>query len=213
MNVSEGDGEGDTAASGAVEQELLPAQESRDDSNSGSNQPMGDDDRTESQTADGNELPVVDKDPGAASEGPDTTKLQPGTASTGLLVVGALPDASTFVGPTPSEMSSLNEFSPVAGDSDIAQTASGWEAEPVATGTGLVVEGHDVDVELLPLSESTVVFVLGGPGSGKGSQCAKIIETFGCHYISSGELLRNEVSPPVCIDVFVFIADSTPQEF
>ncbi|KAK6936334.1 hypothetical protein RJ641_033364, partial [Dillenia turbinata] len=33
----------------------------------------------------------------------------------------------------------------------------------------------------------------GGPGSGKGTQCAKIVETFGFTHLSAGELLRNEI--------------------
>lgn len=38
-------------------------------------------------------------------------------------------------------------------------------------------------------------FILsGGPGSGKGTQCAKIVETFGFTHISAGELLRREIS-------------------
>ena len=36
------------------------------------------------------------------------------------------------------------------------------------------------------------VFVLGGPGSGKGTQCAKIVEQFGFVHLSAGDLLRKE---------------------
>jgi len=39
-----------------------------------------------------------------------------------------------------------------------------------------------------------VVWVLGGPGSGKGTQCAKIVEKYGYVHISSGDLLRAEVA-------------------
>ncbi|KMT15903.1 hypothetical protein BVRB_3g055900 [Beta vulgaris subsp. vulgaris] len=39
-----------------------------------------------------------------------------------------------------------------------------------------------------------VAFVLGGPGSGKGTQCAKIVETYGLTHLSAGDLLRNEIS-------------------
>ncbi|KAK1304108.1 hypothetical protein QJS10_CPB11g00432 [Acorus calamus] len=39
-----------------------------------------------------------------------------------------------------------------------------------------------------------ITFVLGGPGSGKGTQCAKIVETFGFAHLSAGELLRKEMS-------------------
>ncbi|KAG6582520.1 UMP-CMP kinase 4, partial [Cucurbita argyrosperma subsp. sororia] len=39
----------------------------------------------------------------------------------------------------------------------------------------------------------TVVFVLGGPGSGKGTQCSNIIEHFGYTHLSAGDLLRAEI--------------------
>ncbi|CAK4685845.1 hypothetical protein LEN26_001142 [Aphanomyces euteiches] len=39
---------------------------------------------------------------------------------------------------------------------------------------------------------SKVLFVLGGPGSGKGTQCAKIVSQFGFVHLSAGDLLREE---------------------
>lgn len=39
-----------------------------------------------------------------------------------------------------------------------------------------------------------VVFVLGGPGSGKGTQCEMIVEKYGYTHLSTGDLLRAEVS-------------------
>lgn len=38
-----------------------------------------------------------------------------------------------------------------------------------------------------------IAFVLGGPGSGKGTQCARIVETYGFTHLSAGDLLRNEI--------------------
>merc|ERR1711965_1109665 len=38
-----------------------------------------------------------------------------------------------------------------------------------------------------------IIFVLGGPGSGKGTQCAKIVEKYGLCHLSTGDLLREEV--------------------
>ena len=35
--------------------------------------------------------------------------------------------------------------------------------------------------------------MLGGPGSGKGTQCAKIVEKYGHTHLSAGDLLRAEV--------------------
>ncbi|KAL3895712.1 MAG: hypothetical protein SGCHY_004534 [Lobulomycetales sp.] len=40
--------------------------------------------------------------------------------------------------------------------------------------------------------ETVVVFVLGGPGAGKGTQCAKITSEFGFTHLSAGDLLRAE---------------------
>lgn len=37
-----------------------------------------------------------------------------------------------------------------------------------------------------------VVFVLGGPGAGKGTQCQLIVENFGFVHLSAGDLLREE---------------------
>lgn len=39
-----------------------------------------------------------------------------------------------------------------------------------------------------------VVFVLGGPGSGKGTQCARLVNEYGCVHLSAGDLLRKEVT-------------------
>ena len=35
-----------------------------------------------------------------------------------------------------------------------------------------------------------VVFVLGGPGSGKGTQCANLVREYGFVHLSAGDLLR-----------------------
>ncbi|XP_028329561.1 UMP-CMP kinase [Gouania willdenowi] len=37
-----------------------------------------------------------------------------------------------------------------------------------------------------------VVFVLGGPGAGKGTQCSRIVECFNYTHLSAGDLLRAE---------------------
>jgi len=43
------------------------------------------------------------------------------------------------------------------------------------------------------LKTARVIFVLGGPGSGKGTQCDKIVAKYGFTHLSSGDLLRDEV--------------------
>ena len=35
-----------------------------------------------------------------------------------------------------------------------------------------------------------IVFILGGPGSGKGTQCADMVEKYGFNHYSTGDLLR-----------------------
>ena len=41
--------------------------------------------------------------------------------------------------------------------------------------------------------ECTIFIFSGGPGSGKGTQCDRIVGKFGFTHLSSGELLRGEV--------------------
>jgi UMP-CMP kinase len=42
------------------------------------------------------------------------------------------------------------------------------------------------------MSKPTVIFVLGGPGAGKGTQCSNLVEEFSCSHLSAGDLLREE---------------------
>lgn len=42
--------------------------------------------------------------------------------------------------------------------------------------------------KLPKMSKPNVVFVLGAPGSGKGTQCSKIVEKFGFVHLSAGEV-------------------------
>ncbi|XP_038046574.1 adenylate kinase isoenzyme 5-like isoform X2 [Patiria miniata] len=43
------------------------------------------------------------------------------------------------------------------------------------------------------LKKCKIIFVIGGPGSGKGTQCEKLVDTYGFTHLSSGDLLRAEV--------------------
>jgi len=38
-----------------------------------------------------------------------------------------------------------------------------------------------------------VIFIIGGPGSGKGTQCERIVARYGFTHLSTGDLLRDEV--------------------
>lgn len=55
------------------------------------------------------------------------------------------------------------------------------------------VVAEEVTENMLGGKKVTVVFVLGGPGSGKGTQCANIVEHFGFTHLSAGDLLRAEI--------------------
>ncbi|KAL8759797.1 MAG: hypothetical protein Q9199_000521 [Rusavskia elegans] len=42
----------------------------------------------------------------------------------------------------------------------------------------------------------SVIFVLGGPGAGKGTQCANLVRDYGFKHLSAGDLLRAEQDRP-----------------
>lgn len=45
-------------------------------------------------------------------------------------------------------------------------------------------------------ADVTVLFVLGGPGAGKGTQCARLVRDYGFTHLSAGDLLRAEQDRP-----------------
>ncbi|XP_057511842.1 UMP-CMP kinase 3-like [Actinidia eriantha] len=57
------------------------------------------------------------------------------------------------------------------------------------------IDSANKEANGISLSEKkvTIVFVLGGPGSGKGTQCANIVQHFGYTHLSAGDLLRAEI--------------------
>jgi len=55
------------------------------------------------------------------------------------------------------------------------------------------VQRAPVDLTALREAKLPVIFVLGGPGCGKGTQCEKIVTKYGFTHLSSGDLLRDEV--------------------
>uniref|UniRef100_A0A4D5R9I4 adenylate kinase n=1 Tax=Scolopendra viridis TaxID=118503 RepID=A0A4D5R9I4_SCOVI len=55
------------------------------------------------------------------------------------------------------------------------------------------IERSNVDITPLKESKVPIIFVIGGPGCGKGTQCQKIVELYGFTHLSTGDLLRDEV--------------------
>ena len=54
-----------------------------------------------------------------------------------------------------------------------------------------VMQPVSTTVDAAP-SKPGVIFVLGGPGAGKGTQCGRIVEKYGYTHLSAGDLLREE---------------------
>ena len=52
------------------------------------------------------------------------------------------------------------------------------------------------DVPAFSSSKVTVLFVLGGPGAGKGTQCANLVRDYKFTHLSAGDLLRAEQDRP-----------------
>ena len=44
--------------------------------------------------------------------------------------------------------------------------------------------------------QALVIFVLGGPGAGKGTQCSNLVRDYGFKHLSAGDLLREEQERP-----------------
>jgi len=49
-----------------------------------------------------------------------------------------------------------------------------------------------IDPPVFDNTKVTVIFVLGGPGAGKGTQCGRLVEDFDFCHFSAGDLLRAE---------------------
>ncbi|KAI8598482.1 uridylate kinase [Dissophora ornata] len=78
-------------------------------------------------------------------------------------------------------------FSPVEAS---AAAAAATRAAPEKPSTPKVVDAAADKKKFL--QSTTVIFVLGGPGAGKGTQCANLVRDFGFVHLSAGDLLRAE---------------------
>ncbi|XP_023342847.1 adenylate kinase isoenzyme 1 [Eurytemora carolleeae] len=55
------------------------------------------------------------------------------------------------------------------------------------------IERKEINVASLKSANLPIYWVLGGPGSGKGTQCTNVGAKTGFSHFSSGDLLRNDV--------------------
>lgn len=47
------------------------------------------------------------------------------------------------------------------------------------------------------LPKYTIIFVLGGPGAGKGTQCKNLTAVYPLHHLSIGDIMRAETENPL----------------
>ena len=79
-----------------------------------------------------------------------------------------------------------------------AARTSGVAAAALAAGVALAAFASSDTTACSPaavanvLPKPKVLFVLGGPGAGKGTQCAKLVDGYGFVHLSAGDLLRAE---------------------
>ncbi|CAH2311071.1 adenylate kinase isoenzyme 5 isoform X1 [Pelobates cultripes] len=89
---------------------------------------------------------------------------------------------------------------PVAGPSDLDLSLILDSGEAVAAELDFEDQTHEVPVqsgEDYPRAEqkkSRVVLVIGGPGSGKGTQCEKLTQKYGLTHLCVGDLLQNDLA-------------------
>ncbi|KAF9987008.1 hypothetical protein BGZ65_005422 [Modicella reniformis] len=85
-------------------------------------------------------------------------------------------------------------FSPVEGKATVKKgvPSSDVRASPEKPSLPKIAESDKKKA----LQGKTVIFVLGGPGVGKGTQCANLVRDFGFVHLSAGDLLRIEQERP-----------------
>ncbi|KAL6079239.1 hypothetical protein STEG23_004375 [Scotinomys teguina] len=88
-----------------------------------------------------------------------------------------LPENSNFPYRRYDRLPPIHQFS-IESDTDLSETAE-------------LIEEYEVFDPTRPRPK--IILVIGGPGSGKGTQSLKIAERYGFQYISVGELLRKKI--------------------
>lgn len=100
-----------------------------------------------------------------------------GGQSRRTLFRNVMPESPNFPYRRYDRLPPINQFS-IESDSDLSETAE-------------LIEEYEVFDPSRPRPK--VILVIGGPGSGKGTQSLKIAERYGFQYVSVGELLRKKM--------------------
>ncbi|XP_043942780.1 adenylate kinase isoenzyme 5 [Protopterus annectens] len=88
-----------------------------------------------------------------------------------------LPDSSNFPYRRYDRLPPIHQFS-IESDTDMSETAE-------------LIEEYEIFDPTQP--HPKIILIIGGPGSGKGTQSKKIAEHYGFEWISVGELLRKKI--------------------
>nr|XP_060629738.1 adenylate kinase isoenzyme 5 [Anolis sagrei ordinatus] len=110
---------------------------------------------------------------------PEKRTLPPlnGSQSRRAFFRNVMPDNPNFPYRRYDRLPPIHQFS-IESDTDLSETAE-------------LIEEYDVFDPARP--RPRIILVIGGPGSGKGTQSLKIAERYGFEYISVGELLRKKI--------------------
>ncbi|KAM4640945.1 adenylate kinase isoenzyme 5 [Discoglossus pictus] len=111
--------------------------------------------------------------------GPDKRNLPPlnGGQARRSFFRNVLPESGNFPYRRYDRLPPIHQFS-IESDTDLSETAE-------------LIEEYEVFDPSRP--HPKIILVIGGPGSGKGTQSLKIAERYGFEYISVGELLRKKI--------------------
>lgn len=100
-------------------------------------------------------------------------------------------------------------------DDDLPPTSNNWHVYKKGVAPAPSVTIHYVDPRE-PCPKPNVIFVIGGPGSGKGTNCELAEEQLGWAHLSTGELLRAELEAngpkAATIDKYIKAGDLVPNE-
>eukprot|EP00759_Apiculatamorpha_spiralis_P022058 PhF_6_TR26413/c0_g1_i4/m.38188/K00939/adk, AK; adenylate kinase len=88
---------------------------------------------------------------------------------------------------------------------ECGQTISFHKSVPASSRptAGMYLSSSDSDAVVMKVTKYRCLFILGGPGSGKGTQCDKLVTEFGYFHVNPGHLLRDEMAADSEIGRFV----------